>query len=287
MSICVQGCDVCSIWRLDRNTLFLCGSTVLWTQTSRTLNILEAVRSNNNTRMIHTSTSEVYGSAQFVPITEDHPLQGQSPYSASKIAADQLAYSYYSSFDLPVSIIRPFNTYGPRQSQRAVIPTIIAQLLAGAETIELGSITPTRDFNFVEDTVRGFRMAMLKEKILGQVINLGSGFEVSVGHTARLIAKIMNKNVEINTSQERVRPDASEVQRLLSANERARELLDWSPKYAGLDGFERGLGKTINWFSDPDNFGHSQKLLFNYFLETRSPDVLHSKVQNNLVIEAI
>ena len=154
---------------------------------------------------------------------------------------------------MPVSIIRPFNTYGPRQSQRAVIPTIIAQLLAGAETIELGSITPTRDFNFVEDTVRGFLMAMLKEKILGQVINLGSGFEVSVGHTARLIAKIMNKNVEIKTSQERIRPDASEVQRLLSANERARELLDWSPKYAGLDGFERGLGKTINWFSDPDN----------------------------------
>jgi len=154
---------------------------------------------------------------------------------------------------LPVTIIRPFNTYGPRQSQRAVIPTIIAQLLAGAETIELGSTTPTRDFNFVEDTVQGFLMAMLPEKILGQVINLGSGYEVSVGDTARLIAKIMNRNVEITTSQERIRPDASEVQRLFAANERAIELLDWSPKYAGLDGFERGLEKTINWFTDPDN----------------------------------
>ena len=255
MSICVQGCDV--VFHLAALIAipysYVAPQSYVDTNITGTLNILEAVRSNHNTRMIHTSTSEVYGSAQFVPITEDHPLQGQSPYSASKIAADQLAFSYYSSFDLPVSIIRPFNTYGPRQSQRAVIPTIIAQLLAGAETIELGSITPTRDFNFVEDTVRGFLMAMLKEKILGQVINLGSGFEVSVGHTARLIAKIMNKNVEIKTSQERIRPDASEVQRLLSANERARELLDWSPKYAGLDGFERGLGKTINWFSDPDN----------------------------------
>jgi len=154
---------------------------------------------------------------------------------------------------LPVTIIRPFNTYGPRQSQRAVIPTIIAQLLAGEETIELGSTTPTRDFNFVEDTVHGFLMAMLPEKILGQVINLGSGYEVSVGDTARLIAKIMNRNVEITTSQERIRPDASEVQRLFAANERARELLDWSPKYAGLDGFERGLEKTINWFSQPEN----------------------------------
>ncbi|NBR40887.1 MAG: NAD-dependent epimerase/dehydratase family protein, partial [Alphaproteobacteria bacterium] len=180
-------------------------------------------------------------------------LKGQSPYSASKIAADQLAFSYYSSFDLPVTIIRPFNTYGPRQSQRAVIPTIIAQLLAGAASIELGSTAPTRDFNFVKDTVHGFIAAMLPEKILGQVINLGSGYEISVGDTAKVIAKIMKRNVEITSSHERIRPDASEVQRLFAANERARELLDWSPKYAGLDGFERGLEKTINWFSQPEN----------------------------------
>ena len=255
MSYCVKGCDV--VFHLAALLAipdsYAAPQSYVDTNITGTLNILEAVRARHNTRMIHTSTSEVYGSAQFVPITEDHPLQGQSPYSASKIAADQLAFSYYSSFNLPVTIIRPFNTYGPRQSQRAVIPTIIAQLLAGAETIELGSTTPTRDFNFVEDTVHGFLMAMLPEKILGQVINLGSGYEVSVGNTARLIAKIMNRNVEITTSQERIRPDASEVQRLFAANERARELLDWSPKYAGLDGFERGLEKTINWFSDPDN----------------------------------
>ena len=255
MSCSVQGCDV--VFHLAALIAipysYDAPQSYVDTNITGTLNILEAVRSNHNTRMIHTSTSEVYGSAQFVPITEDHPLQGQSPYSASKIAADQLAFSYYSSFNLPVTIIRPFNTYGPRQSQRAVIPTIIAQLLAGVENIELGSTTPTRDFNFVEDTVHGFLMAMLPENILGQAINLGSGYEVSVGDTARLIAKIMNKNVEITTSQERIRPDASEVQRLFAANERARKLLDWSPKYAGLDGFECGLEKTINWFSDPDN----------------------------------
>ena len=255
MSYCVLGCD--AVFHLAALIAipysYAAPQSYVDTNITGTLNILEAVRANHNARMIHTSTSEVYGSAQFVPITEDHPLQGQSPYSASKIAADQLAFSYYSSFDLPITIIRPFNTYGPRQSQRAVIPTIIAQLLAGAETIELGSTTPTRDFNFVEDTVQGFLMAMLPEKILGQVINLGSGYEVSVGDTARLIANIMNRNVEITTSQERIRPDASEVQRLFAANERARELLNWSPKYASLDGFERGLEKTINWFSDTDN----------------------------------
>ena len=255
MSCCVQGCDV--VFHLAALIAipysYAAPQSYVDTNITGTLNVLEAVRANYNTRMIHTSTSEVYGSAQFVPITEDHPLQGQSPYSASKIAADQLAFSYYSSFNLPVTIIRPFNTYGPRQSQRAVIPTIIAQLLAGAEAIELGSTTPTRDFNFVEDTVHGFLMTMLPENILGQVINLGSGYEVSVGDTARLIAKIMNRNLEITISQERIRPDASEVQRLFAANERARELLDWSPKYAGLDGFECGLEKTINWFSDPDN----------------------------------
>lgn len=223
------------------------------TNITGTLNILEAVRANGNTRMVHTSTSEVYGTAQFVPISEEHPLQGQSPYSASKIAADQLVFSYYSSFDLPVTIIRPFNTYGPRQSQRAVIPTIIAQLLMGAETIELGATTPTRDFNYVEDTVHGFLAAISSEKIFGHAINIGSGFEISVGDTARLIAKVMNRDLKINPIEERIRPNASEVQRLFAANERAEKLLNWSPKFGGLDGFECGLRKTIDWFSNPDN----------------------------------
>ncbi len=255
MSACVQGCNV--VFHLAALIAipysYAAPQSYVDTNITGTLNILEAVRANNNIRMIHTSTSEVYGSAQFVPITEEHPLQGQSPYSATKIAADQLAFSYFSSFDVPVTIIRPFNTYGPRQSQRAVIPTIIAQLLTGAETIELGSTTPTRDFNFVEDTVNGFLAAMLPEKILGQVINLGSGYEVSVGDTAQLIAKIMQRNVQITSSQERTRPHASEVRRLFAANQRAEELLDWSPKFAGLDGFERGLEKTVKWFSNPDN----------------------------------
>lgn len=223
------------------------------TNITGTLNILEAVRDVENVRMIHTSTSEVYGTAQFVPITESHPLQGQSPYSASKIAADQLVFSYFSSFALPVTIIRPFNTYGPRQSQRAVIPTIISQILSGADVIELGSTTPTRDFNFVEDTVSGFMAGLTAENIFGQTINLGSNFEISVGDTANLIAKTMNKDIEIRSSHVRTRPDSSEVERLFASNARAAELLGWSPEYGGHEGFEKGLRKTIDWFSNPQN----------------------------------
>lgn len=223
------------------------------TNITGTLNVLESVRLDGNARLIHTSTSEVYGSALFVPITEDHPLRGQSPYAASKIAADQLVYAYYSSFGLPATTIRPFNTYGPRQSQRAVIPAIISQLISGVKTIELGALTPTRDFNFVDDTVQGYIKALSADNILGTTINLGSGFEISIGETANLITKIMNYDVEVVSADVRMRPKNSEVDRLLAANERAKDLLDWTPEFGGLQGFRRGLEATISWFSNPEN----------------------------------
>lgn len=223
------------------------------TNITGTLNVLEGARHDGNVRVIHTSTSEVYGSAKFVPITEEHPLQGQSPYAASKIAADQLVHSFHASFDLPTVTIRPFNTFGPRQSQRAVIPSIITQILSGAEEIELGALTPTRDFSFVDDTVQGFVKALSADGIFGQTINLGSGFEVSIGQTVDLISKILGQNVIVNKSKERLRPETSEVDRLMSENSRAKMFLNWNPKYASMVGFEDGLKRTIEWFSDPDN----------------------------------
>lgn len=222
------------------------------TNVKGTLNLLQAAR-DEGARFVHTSTSEVYGTAQFVPITEKHPLQGQSPYSASKIAADQLAYSFLSSFNVPVTIIRPFNTYGPRQSTRAVIPTIILQLLTGNENICLGSLRPTRDFNFVSDTVEGFISAIDCEEAIGEVINIGSSFEISIGETANLIAEIMNKNIFIEKDEQRFRPKTSEVERLYSSNEKAEKILGWRPKHGGLSGFRSGIEKTVEWFSDPSN----------------------------------
>lgn len=218
-----------------------------------TLNILQASRELDVNKVIHTSTSEVYGTAQYVPIDEKHPLQGQSPYSASKIAADQLALSFYTSFDLPVSIIRPFNTYGPRQSARAVIPTIITQIAAGVEEIKLGLVSPTRDFNFIEDTVSGFTSALKIDHSFGEVINLGSNFEISIGDTVELIADKMGKKVKIISDEDRMRPQKSEVQRLWASNQKAKELLSWSPEYSGLEGFGNGIEKTIAWFEDPQN----------------------------------
>lgn len=218
-----------------------------------TLNILQAARELAVSRVIHTSTSEVYGTAQFVPITEKHPLVGQSPYSATKIAADQLAFSFFSSFDLPVMIIRPFNTYGPRQSARAIIPTIISQIAQGQNEIHLGAITPTRDFNFVRDTVQGFIAAMKSTEGLGEVINLGSNYEVSIGDTAKLIAHLMDRDINIITEEERLRPQKSEVERLWADNQKAKQLLHWEPQYAGLAGFKRGLIETIDWFLDGNN----------------------------------
>ncbi len=218
-----------------------------------TLNVLQASRSLNVQRVIHTSTSEVYGTARFVPITEEHPLQGQSPYSATKIAADQLAFSFYASFGLPVVIVRPFNTYGPRQSARAVIPTIITQITSGKRQIKLGAISPTRDFNYVLDTVSGFIAALESDKGLGEVINLGSNFEISIGDTARVIADVMTVEIEIVTDEARLRPEKSEVERLWAANSKARELFGWQPAFGGLDGFKLGLRKTVQWFAQPQN----------------------------------
>ena len=217
------------------------------------VNVVEAAKKHNLSKVIQTSTSEVYGSAKFVPITEDHPLQGQSPYSASKISADQMALSYFLSFDVPVSIIRPFNTYGPRQSARAVIPTIISQIASRKKDINLGSITPTRDFNYVHDTASGFLAALESEKSIGEVINIGSGFEISIGDTLKLIAQLMNEEINIISDEERLRPKNSEVERLCACNKKAKDLLGWEPSVQGKKGLEDGLLKTIDWFSDPNN----------------------------------
>lgn len=218
------------------------------TNVKGTLNVLLAARDRGVRRVIHTSTSEVYGTARFVPITEEHPLQGQSPYSATKIAADQLALSFYASFGLPVIIARPFNTYGPRQSARAVIPTIITQIANGMQQIKLGALSPTRDFNYVQDTVAGFIAALTSDNGLGEVVNFGSNFEISIGDTAQQIADVMGVKVEILTDEARIRPDKSEVERLWAANAKAKELFGWQPAYGGLDGFKRGLEETVDWF---------------------------------------
>ncbi|TKB74968.1 MAG: SDR family NAD(P)-dependent oxidoreductase [Nitrospira sp.] len=227
--------------------------TYVDTNIKGTLNVLQAARELGVERIIHTSTSEVYGTARFVPISEDHPLQGQSPYSATKIAADQLAYSFYASFDLPVVIARPFNTYGPRQSARAVIPTIITQIASGQRQIQLGAVSPTRDFSYVQDTVAGFIAVLNSDQGLGEVVNFGSNFEISVGDTAHLIAEAMNTKIEIITDEARLRPENSEVERLWANNSKARQLFGWQPSYEGREGFKRGLTETAEWFLNPRN----------------------------------
>ncbi len=227
--------------------------TYVDTNVKGTLNIVQAARDLGVDKVVHTSTSEVYGTARYVPIDEEHPLQGQSPYSASKIGADQIALSFQKSFGVPVSVMRPFNTYGPRQSTRAVIPTIITQIAGGARRIKLGVIHPTRDFNYVQDTVRGFIAIAESENAVGEVINIGSNFEISVGDTARLIAELMGVEIGIETEEVRLRPQLSEVERLWAANAKARSLAGWEPAYGGLDGFKRGMKETIDWFSSPEN----------------------------------
>ncbi|MEO6410736.1 MAG: NAD-dependent 4,6-dehydratase LegB [Burkholderiaceae bacterium] len=227
--------------------------TYVDTNIKGTLNIVQAARDLGVSKVVQTSTSEVYGTARFVPITEDHPLQGQSPYSASKIGADQIAMSFHASFGTPVALLRPFNTYGPRQSARAVIPTIVTQIAAGARRIRLGAVHPTRDFSHVADTVAGFIAALESPRSIGEVINLGSGFEISVGDTAHAIAHAMGTSIEIETDDARLRPEKSEVERLWASNAKARELLGWAPRYAGRDGFVRGLAETVEWFGDSDN----------------------------------
>ena len=228
-----------------------------------TLNVLQAAKELQIKRVIHTSTSEVYGSARFVPITEDHPLQGQSPYSATKIAADQLSFSFFNSFNLPVVTLRPFNTYGPRQSARAVIPTVITQIANGEKEIKLGSLQPTRDFSYVKDTVKGFIAAIESNKGAGEVVNLGSSFEISIGDTARLIANLMDKSVSISLDSQRLRPKDSEVERLFASNQKAKELFGWEPKYSGLDGFKLGLKETIDWFTKPENLNSYKSTIYN------------------------
>jgi len=237
--------------------------TYIDTNVKGTLNILQACRKTGVKRIIHTSTSEVYGTARFVPITEEHPLQGQSPYSASKIGADQLAYSFYSSFDLPVVIARPFNTYGPRQSARAVIPTVITQISTGERQLKLGATTPTRDFSYVNDTVDAFIATLRSDVGLGEVVNFGSNFEISIGEIVTLIAEKMNLKIEITSDAERIRPVNSEVERLWADNSKAKELFGWSPKYAGRDGLARGLQETINWFMQPENLHRYKSDIYN------------------------
>jgi len=233
------------------------------TNVKGTLNVVQAARDLGLSKVIHTSTSEVYGTASFVPITEEHPLQGQSPYSASKIGADQIAMSFYLSFGTPVTVIRPFNTYGPRQSARAVIPTIITQIASGKREIKLGAVSPTRDFSYVADTVAGFVAALGSERSVGNVTNLGSNFEVSIGETARLISEVMGVDVNIVTDEQRLRPEKSEVERLWAANGRAADLLGWRPKYSGLEGFRRGLSETVEWFSKPSNLASYKADIYN------------------------
>ena len=228
-----------------------------------TLNLLEASRNSNVELFVQTSTSEVYGSSQYSPIDEQHPLNAQSPYAATKIAADQLALSYYRSFDLPVSIIRPFNTFGPRQSLRAFIPTIITQILSSKKKIKLGNLNPKRDFSYISDTVRGFTSCIGKKKCLGQAINLGTGVVFSMQETLNLITEYIGKDVICEIDKKRLRPKKSEVDHLLSANNFAKKIINWEPEFKNKSGFKRGLQQTIEWFSKPENIKLYKSDLYN------------------------
>ena len=214
-----------------------------------TLNVLQAARDLESSRILITSTSEVYGTAQYVPIDEKHPFQGQSPYSATKIGADRLAESFYRSFNMPISIVRPFNTYGPRQSARAVIPTIITQLLSGKEEIKLGALSPTRDFNYVKDTVNGFIEISKSDKTIGEEINIATQNEISIGDLANEIIEQINPNARIICDEERLRPEKSEVNRLLGSNEKIKKLTNWKQQYT----LKEGIQKTIGWFRKEEN----------------------------------
>ena len=232
-------------------------SSYVDTNIKGTLNVLQACREGNIERMIHTSTSETYGTAQYAPIDEKHPLQGQSPYSASKIGADMMAESYYRSFGTPVSTIRPFNTYGPRQSARAVIPTIISQILSGAGEIKLGSLTPLRDLNYVKDTAEGFIKIAESDKTIGTVTNIGSGKEISIGDLACKIIRLIGKDVKIICDEDRVRPEKSEVNRLCADNRKALEIAGWKPRHS----LDDGLRETVDWMKD--NLGYYKSDIYN------------------------
>ena len=227
------------------------------TNVEGTVNVLEACRNHDVKKIIHTSTSETYGTALYVPIDEKHPMQGQSPYSASKIGADKMAESFYRSFNMPIATLRPFNTYGPRQSARAVIPTIISQILAGKKEIKLGSLTPTRDFNFVKDTAEAFVKVAESDKTIGEVINAGSNYEISIGDTVKKIIDIIGKDVKILCDEERIRPEKSEVNRLWADNTKIKELTEWAPKYS----IDEGLAETVDWIKE--NMKHYKPDIYN------------------------
>ena len=229
------------------------------TNVKGTLNILQAAREIGIKKIVHTSTSEVYGTAQFVPITEEHPVNPQSPYAATKSAADFLALTFFRSFDLPVTVLRPFNTFGPRQSARAIIPTIISQILSDRKTIRLGSLDPKRDLTFVKDTVEGFIKAAQVDNTAGEVINIGSGSEISIGDLAAKIQNILGTTVKIAVDDKRIRPEKSEVERLLASNQKAKRLLGWSPSCT----IDQGLQKTIEWIRKPENFSFYKPELYN------------------------
>ena len=224
-----------------------------------TLNICQAAKENGNVRVIHTSTSEVYGTAQYVPIDEKHPLQPQSPYSATKIAADAMAMSFYNAFELPVTVARPFNAYGPRQSARAVIPTIITQIASGMKEIKLGDVTPTRDFSYVEDTCRGFLAIAESEQTIGKTINIGSNFEISILDTLNIIKELMNSDVEFIVDEQRIRPDKSEVFRLWCDNTKIEKLTGYKPQ---VD-IQEGLQRTVDWFTDSQRLGQYKAGIYN------------------------
>lgn len=224
-----------------------------------TLNICQAGLDNNVEKVIVTSTSEVYGTAQYVPIDEKHPKQPQSPYSATKIGADAIAESFYRAFNLPIIIARPFNTYGPRQSARAVIPTIITQIAKGKKEIKLGDLTPTRDFNYVKDTCKGFAVLAKSENILGEAVNISSNYEISIGNTLELIKKLMNSDVKFITDEQRLRPEKSEVNRLWGDNTKIKQLTGFTPEYT----LENGLKETIEWFSNPENLKKYKTDIYN------------------------
>lgn len=238
---------------------YLAPNSYIDTNVKGTMNICQAALENGVQRMIHTSTSEVYGSAQYVPINEQHPLQPQSPYSASKIGADAIAMSYYNSFNLPLTIARPFNTYGPRQSARAVIPTIITQIADGHKKINLGDVTPTRDFTFVKDTCRGLFGLSETELASGETINIGSNFEISIEDVFALIKSIMHADVEILQDDRRLRPENSEVFRLWCDNSKLKSMTGYQPEYS----IEEGLKETVSWFLNPDNLKKYKSGIYN------------------------
>ncbi len=235
----------------------------LQTNALGTMNLLESCIDSNIQKIIHTSTSEVYGNFTKIPIDEETPVFAKSPYSATKIAADQIAYAYYKSFGLPISIIRPFNTYGPRQSNRAIIPTIITQMLGNDKTINLGSLYPTRDFSYIKDTVNGFICAAKYKQSIGEIINIGSGYEISINNLVKLIGEITRSDYRIKEDKKRVRPKKGEVDRLRANNKKANYLIKWKPNYSGKTGLKKGLIETIDWFSDSSNLKKYKSKIYN------------------------